>query len=416
MGIKDKVKLLPDSPGVYIMKDSGGKALYVGKALSLKKRVSSYFTGSGHPPRIALMVSLIRNIDHIRANSEAEALIYEASLIKSMKPKFNVDLKDDKSYPYLKLTLKEDYPRLIVTRRRLKDGSKYYGPYTDVKLMRQALKFMQEIFPLRRCNRMHKKVCMYFHLSKCTGPCERRINKKAYRKMVRELRMFLEGNRGRLLKDLSRGMEKASKEQKYEEAARIRNMIRGLSTVVTKRGCPSPMDQMGELRFVLNLKRRPRRIEAFDISNIRGTGAVGSMVSFYDGDPDKDNYRRFKIKTVKKADDYKMMREVVRRRYARLMEERGDMPDLIIIDGGRGHLHSALKEMRALNIKNVPVIGIAKEFEHIYVPGRKLPIVLPGDSSILQFIRRIRDEAHRFARNYHILLRSKKMFAKGREA
>ena len=175
------------------------------------------------------------------------------------------------------------------------------------------------------------------------------------------------------------------------------------------------MDQIDELKFILNLKRRPKRIEAFDISNIRGNEAVGSMVSFYDGDPDKNNYRRFKIKTVREIDDYKMMREIVRRRYTRLLEEKRALPDLIIIDGGRGHLSSALKEIRALKIKDVPVIGIAKEFEHIYVPGRQLPIILPGDSSILQFIRRIRDEAHRFARKYHVFLRGRKLFAKRRK-
>ena len=191
-------------------------------------------------------------------------------------------------------------------------------------------------------------------------------------------------------------------------------MIRSLLTVVTKRGVPSPMDQIDELKYVLGLKRRPKRIEAFDISNIRGKEAVGSMVSFYDGAADKGNYRKYKIENTGKIDDYLMMREVVERRYSRLLLEKKGLPDLIIIDGGKGHLSSALKELRALGISHIPVIGIAKEFEHIYAPERELPIILPSDSSILQLIRRIRDEAHRFAKSYHTKLRRKALLrAKG---
>jgi excinuclease ABC subunit C len=409
MDIKNAVKKFPDSPGVYIMKGAKNKVLYVGKAGSLKKRVSSYFTKSGRSARIDLLVSEIKDIVYIPTNSEAEALIYEASLIKSARPKFNIELKDDKSYPYLKLTVNEEYPRLFVTRKKTDDGAAYYGPYTNVKLLRQAVKFMRSVFPLRVCKKMGKKLCIDHDLSKCLGPCEERIGKRAYRKIVEELKMFLEGRRNILLDELSRRMERVSKELNFEEAARIRDRIRNLSTVVTQRGIPSPMDQIDELKFVLNLKRRPKRIEAFDISNIRGKEAVGSMVSFYDGRPDKDNYRKFKIKTVESIDDYRMMREVVHRRYRRLLDERKQLPDLIIIDGGKGHLSSALNELRKLGIKNIPTIGIAKEFEHIYISKRQLPIILPKDSSILQLIKRIRDEAHRFAKSYHVVLRRKKM-------
>ena len=200
-------------------------------------------------------------------------------------------------------------------------------------------------------------------------------------------------------------MEEASKRLEFEEALRLRNRIKALGTLVTKRGVPSPMDQIDELSYVLNLKRRPRKIESFDISNTSGKEAVGSMVVFYGGEPDKKNYRKFRIKTVTSIDDYKMMREVVRRRYSRLLEEKKALPDLIIIDGGKGHLTSAERELKALGIKHIPVVGIAKEFEHIYVPARQLPVVLPNDSSILQLVKRIRDEAHRFARAYHVSLR-----------
>ena len=413
MDIKNIIRRLPDSPGVYLMKDAKRKVLYVGKAGSLRKRVSSYFTKRHASLKTGLLVSKVRHIDHIPTKSEAEALIYEASLIKSERPKFNVDLKDDKSYPYLKLTVNERYPRLLITRRRLNDGARYYGPYTNVKLLKEALSFMKTVFPLRTCNRLGKRLCTSYHIAECLGPCAGKITKATYRKTVKELILFLEGKRRKLIEDLSRRMEESSTSLNFEEALRIRNRIRALSTLVTKGRVPSPMDQIDELKFILHLRRRPKRIEAFDISNIRGKEAVGSMVSFYDGEPDKNNYRKFKIKTVTEINDYKMMREVVYRRYRRLLDEKRPLPDLIIIDGGKGHLTSALKELDSLGIKQIPVVGIAKEFEHIYLPKRQLPIVLPKDSSILQLIRRIRDEAHRFARNYHLLLRRKKMLGQG---
>ncbi|MFH1753014.1 MAG: excinuclease ABC subunit UvrC [Candidatus Omnitrophota bacterium] len=410
MDIKDAVKRLPLSPGVYIMKSAVGSVLYVGKAGSLKKRVSSYFTKSTRSARIDNLVSEIVTIEYIKTNSEAEALIYEAGLIKSANPKYNIDLKDDKSYPYLKLTVNEKYPRLLIVRGRKSDGALYFGPYTNVKLLRQAVAFMRVAFPLRVCQKMGRKLCMNYHIAKCPGPCRDMIDKKAYGRTTRELKMFLEGRRSILLDELSRRMEEASRSLNYEDAARIRDRIRSLSTVVTKRSVPGPLDQIDELKFILRLKRRPKRIEAFDISNLHGKQAVGSMVSFCDGKPVKANYRKFKIKTVDKIDDYKMMREVVYRRYRRLLDERKRLPDLIIIDGGKGHLMAALAEVRGLGIKNIPVIGIAKEFEHIYAEKRQLPIILPNDSSILQLIRRIRDEAHRFAKKYHIVLRRKNMF------
>jgi excinuclease ABC subunit C len=407
MDIKKEIKDLPDSPGVYLMKDSGNRIIYVGKAGSLRKRVASYFTRSARSPRTDLLVSKVKNVEYIPTASEAEALIYEANLIKVHKPRYNVDLKDDKSYPYLKLTLNEEYPRLLITRKVEPDGSVYYGPYTDAKLLRQAVSYMRTVFPLRVCRKMGRKLCMNYHVSKCLGPCAGKIDKRSYKRIVDQLVMFLEGKRQRLLKELSRRMEKASGSLDFEEAARIRNRITSLSTVVTKRAVPGPMDQIEELKYILGLKRRPKRIESFDISDIAGKEAVGSMVSFYDGRPDKDNYRKFRIKTVAGIDDYKMMREIVGRRYARLLEEKKGLPDLIIIDGGRGHLSTAVRELSSLGISDIPVIGIAKEFEHIYVPRKQLPIILPRDSSILQLIRRIRDEAHRFSKKYHTRLRGK---------
>ena len=412
MDIKDTVKKLPDSPGVYIMKGLRGKTIYVGKANSLKKRVSSYFTKGHLAPRTGMLVSKIKRIDHIKTNSEAEALILEASLIKALRPKFNVEFKDDKTYPHLKLTLQEEFPRLLITRKVLADGARYYGPYTDVKLLRQAVSFMKRLFPLRTCKSPGKRLCMSYHIKKCPGPCAGRITRKAYKRTVSGMMLFLEGKRGRLIRELSRGMEKASARLNFEEAARIRNVIKALGTVVTKRHVPGPMDQIEELKFVLGLRRKPKRIEVFDISNIHGKEAVGSMVSFYDGRPDKKNYRKFRIKTFEGIDDYRMMREIIHRRYRRLIDEKKGLPDLIIIDGGKGHLSSGLSELHRLKIRHIPAIGIAKEFEHIYMPGKRLPIILPGDSSVLQLIRKMRDEAHRFAIAYHVHLRRKKLLGK----
>jgi len=412
VGIKDKVRKLPNSPGVYLMKDSKGRIIYIGKAGSLKKRVSSYFTGSATSSRTDRLVSEIRDIDFIPAGSESQALIYEASLIKSKKPKYNIDLKDDKSYPYLKLTVKEKYPRLLITREKGRDRSRYYGPYTDVKLLKEALSFMKAVFPLRTCKSMGKKLCINYHIARCLGPCAGKSDKKAYKRIVGQLVLFLEGKQKSLTDRLSRRMESASRRLDYEEAARIRNRIRALSTMVTKRGIPNPLDELDELKYILKLKRKPKRIEAFDISNIHGKEATGSMVSFYKGEPDKKNYRKFRIKTVGGIDDYKMMREVVGRRYRRLIDEKKALPDLIVIDGGKGHIASAIREVKARGAARIPSIGIAKEFEHIYVPNQRLPIVLPDDSSVLQLIKRIRDEAHRFARKYHVQLRRKKMIGR----
>ncbi|MEE8360355.1 MAG: UvrB/UvrC motif-containing protein, partial [Candidatus Omnitrophota bacterium] len=283
MDIKDAVKKFPDSPGVYIMRGVRGQVLYVGKAGSLRKRVSSYFARSGHPVRIDHLVSEIKKIDYIKTNSEAEALIYEAGLIKSVNPKYNIDLKDDKSYPYLKLTSNEEYPRLLIVRGKKADGALYFGPYTNVRLLRQAVAFMRTVFPLRVCKKMGRKLCMNYHIAKCPGPCRKKIDKKTYRKTARDIEMFLDGRRSKLLDKLSRRMEEVSRRLDFEEAVRIRDRIRNLSTIVTKRSVPGPLDQIDELKFILRLKRRPKRIEAFDISNIRGKEAVGSMVSFYDG-------------------------------------------------------------------------------------------------------------------------------------
>lgn len=422
---KERLKNMPDLPGVYLMKNKRGNVLYIGKAASLKKRVSSYFRRETEfSPRMRLMAK-IADISFFVTGSEAEALISESALIKRYKPRYNVALKDDKSYPYLKLTVNEDFPRLTLTRKIRHDGAIYYGPYTDVKLLRKALGIMKKIFPLRTCRRMPKRVCLSYHIGQCYGPCINAIDKNAYADIVKELKLFLNGKREKLIDELSKKMQKRAEQKHYEKAAILRDRIIALSVVpkivrgrryrerAFQKGAASmkkakPYDEIIALKYLLDFKRAPRKIEAFDISNISGKEAVGSMITFIDGRPSKDDYRRFKIRDVKGIDDYKMMKEIIRRRYERVKAEKLASPDLIIVDGGKGQLNAAFSTLKELGFERIPVIGIAKKFEHIYLKKRKEPIIFSQSSSILYLIQRLRDEAHRFAISYHRKLRSKK--------
>ncbi len=412
MGLKETIKNLPDSPGVYMMKSASGEILYVGKADNLRKRVASYFQNSRrHPDRIMSLVLQIADVDHLSTATSAEALIYENGLIKQLSPKYNVSLRDDKSYPMLKLTLKEKFPRLMITRERKEDGAVYYGPYTSAKLLKEALKILQKIFPLRTCNKMPKKKCLEFDIGQCLGPCEGRVGQERYGAVIKELRLFLEGRRSELLKLLTGRMKQLSKDEKFEEAMECRNRLEALGSVNTDRVKYGPANELGELKSILGIKGKLEVVEAFDVSNIMGDEAVGSMIYFRKGSPDKNEYRKFKIRTVSGMDDYSMMREIVRRRYTRTLKEKRPLPDLIVIDGGRGHLGVALDELKKLSVDNIPTIGLAKEFERIYVKDRKDPIVLPKESKALHLLERVRDEAHRFAISYHKKLMSKRLIS-----
>ena len=415
MGIKKKLKDIPKSPGVYLMKDADGRVLYIGKAKDLSKRVASYF--QEYRPKTLRQMSLmenVRDLDYILTTSEEEALIYEANLIKEKRPKYNVDLKDDKSFPFLKLTLNEKFPRLIITRRKKDDGTRYFGPYTRVKLLRSALAIMKSIFPLRTCRKMPDHVCLSYHIGQCLGPCVKKIDEKEYREIIRQLILFLEGKKTRLLRELAQEMEELSREERFEDAAIVRNRIAALSEVPGKkmRDYSGWGDVAVKLKRLLRLSRLPLRIEAFDVSNIQGKEATGSMVYFCNGRPDKSNYRRFRIKGVEDIDDYAMIREIVRRRYKRLKEEGEPYPDLIIIDGGKGHLKTAYDELVRLNLRSIPVIAIAKREENIFMLGSKKALDINKDSQILYFIQQIRDEAHRFALKYHHKLREKRVVHK----
>jgi excinuclease ABC subunit C len=427
MDIKEKLKAsvltkfneflrdLPDQPGVYIFKDASGKVLYVGKASSLRSRVRSYFQKSkNHGPRIAALVDNVRDIDWVPTATEVEALLYESNLIKEHQPKYNVSLRDSKTYPLIKITMAEEFPRVLVSRGRKSDGSLYFGPYTDAALLRAAIKSIRKVFPFCTCRPMPKKACVYHDMGLCSAPSEGKISREDYLENIKGIILFIGGKKDELVKKLSEKMKQFAAEEKFEEAGKVRDRIEALSEMIARRPRHDSAVQLGELRSVLGLKEEPKYIEAFDISNIKGEEACGSMVTFRAGRPEKSKYRMFKIREVEGQDDYAMMREVVRRRYTGSLKDKHPVPDLIIIDGGRGHLSAAAHEIRAAGLKDVPVIGIAKVFEHIYTLDRVMPVALPPSSKALQLIQRIRDESHRFAIRYHHILRRKALVGEKR--
>ncbi|MDD4957247.1 MAG: excinuclease ABC subunit UvrC [Candidatus Omnitrophica bacterium] len=411
--IREKVRSLPDSPGVYMFLDRRGKIIYVGKAARLRRRVSSYFrSSSAKSGKLRSLARETRDIRIVPASSEAEALVYEAGLIKDHSPRYNVDLKDDKSYPYIKLTVNESFPRVVMTRRRVNDGALYYGPYVDAGLLKDALSFMKKIFPLRTCGRFHKNVCLEYHLGQCQGPCEGRVTEKEYRETVENLKKFLEGRKGDLLSALREKMIRHAEKREYEKSMAIKERIEALTAVREFHGgTKRPMyGELDELKNVLGAVAMPETIECFDISNISGQKPVGSMVKFRHGRPSRKEYRKFRIKGVSGIDDYSMMREIVRRRYARLVADKGELPDLVLIDGGKGHLSVAMAVMDELGIKDMMLASIAKEYNHLYLPGRAHPVRLSPGSRLLSLVQRIRDEAHRFAITYHRKVRGKAYF------
>lgn len=391
------------------MKDRNGRVIYIGKAKSLKKRLRSYLTRELSSKTIVLM-SNVYDIEYRLTPTESLALLLEASLVRQYKPKYNVSLRDDKSFPMVKIT-NEEFPAICITRKREQDGAHYFGPYTNAGLLREALKIIRKNFPFRSCKQLPKEECLYYRLGLSPGPCVGKINKKEYAKTIKNISLILEGKTGALIKKLFREMNLRAKTEEFEEAAKIRDQINALSAIgQSQTGFPSQFE-LEDLKNLLKLTKLPERIEAFDISDIYGKEATGSMVSFYRGMPDKNNYRRFRIKTVEKIDDYKMLSEVVGRRYFRLIEEKLPLPDLILIDGGRSHLLTAQKELQALGIE-IPLVSIAKEQENIYTKDKVRPIKLSSDTLALNLIRRIRNEAHRFAVSYHHILRRKKVIGR----
>ena len=389
------------------MKDKSGQVIYIGKAKSLKKRVQSYFSRY-LASKTQVMVSKIADIEYKLCQTESLALLLEASLIHKYKPRYNVSLRDDKSYPLVKIT-NEDFPAVYITRKRVADGSQYFGPYTSAGLLREALRIIRKYFPYRSCEKMPQEARMYYKIG--LAPLPEKTSKKEYAKTIKNISLILEGKTDTLIKKLSQEMNLKSKEQKFEEAAKIRDQIEALSVMSGSAGHYSRKEELGDLKNLLQLAKLPERIEAFDISNIYGKEATGSMVSFYKGMPDKNNYRRFRIKTVETIDDYKMLTEVVSRRYSGSLKEELVLPDLVLIDGGKSHLSVADKELEKIGLK-IPLVSIAKDRENIYTREKKHPIKLDTDTPALNLIRRIRDEAHRFAVSYHHVLRRKKTIGK----
>jgi excinuclease ABC subunit C len=404
--LKEKAATASDSPGVYLMKDASGKVIYIGKAKSLRKRLKGYFHSNISPKTQALILNAF-DIEYRLCPNESMALILEASLVHKYKPKYNVSLRDDKSFPMVKITNGE-FPALGITRKREADGARYFGPYTNAGLLKKAMKAIRRYFPYLVIKQPpnEARIDRFIGLSP-----EKDLDKKAYARRIRDISLILEGKSESLVKRLFKDMSVKSRHMDFEGAGKIRDQIIALGALA--RGSLDPGCNLGleELRKVFRLKKVPERIEAFDISDISGKEACGSMVSFYNGQPDKGNYRRFRIKSVEGIDDYGMLREVVKRRYCRLLRDNLMLPDLIIIDGGRGHLLSAERELAGLKI-DVPLISIAKKEENIYIRGRKNPIRLNGYNFGLNLIRRIRDEAHRFALAYHHFLRRKKVIGR----
>lgn len=408
MNIRDIIETIPLTSGVYLMKNSSGKVIYVGKAVALRKRVQSYFRESkGARCKTDLLVSAVDGIDTIETDSEAEALILEANLIKKYDPKYNIELKDDKSYPLIEIS-GEKFPRISVERpNQRKGGSDYYGPYVNPGLIREALTIIRKIFPFRTCAPFPNKECLDYHIGLCDAPCIEKVGKKEYAKNVKNARLILEGKKDVLYRKLKREMESLAAAQKFEQAAKVRDQLRAIGALYSGTKDINYYKEAEQLQRALNLPRLPQRIETFDISNIMGQQAVGSMVSFLCGKPDKKNYRRFRIKDVRGIDDFKMIAETVKRRYRRLRDEGSVFPDLIVIDGGKGQLSAALAELQVLEVE-IPIISLAKRQEEVFAPKKRAAVHFSLNSLGLKLLQRMRDEAHRFAISYHRTLRTKR--------
>jgi len=424
----EKVKSFPTTPGVYLMKDAAGRVIYIGKAKNLRARASSYFLKAAEQDRrTAELVREIRDIDFLEAESEVDALLLESRLIKDVQPRFNSDLKDDKTFPYLQITTHEDYPRVEFTREPRRKGVKLYGPFTSAGSLRGAMVVLQRIFKFRTCtldieadDRKWRwfRPCLLASIDQCTAPCNLRISKEDYRRDIMRLRTFLDGNKTRLLEEMRREMMAASQELAFEKAARLRDEIRLLETL-DERGdleehvqpevfLVDPKKGLAGLKSVLKLEKTPRVIEGVDIAHLGGSETVASLVQFLDGLPFKPGYKRYRIKSVDGIDDFKSIHEVVSRRFARLVREGISLPDIFLIDGGKGQLSAAVAAVEALGIEPPCMISLAKREEEVFVPGRSEPLKISKDAYSLRLLEYVRDEAHRFAQHYHHLLRRKK--------
>lgn len=429
----EKARTFPTGPGIYLMKDARGRVVYVGKAKNLRARAGSYFQkGSENDRRIVQWIGEVADIDFLAADSEVDALLMEARLIKDIQPRHNQNLKDDKSFPYLQITTGDDFPRVNFTREPLDRGVKLYGPFPRAKSLRGAIQVLQKVFKFRTCSLDIEegdqrwrwfRPCLLHAIDQCTAPCNLRIDRESYRKDIHRLKLFLDGKKDILLAEMRAEMQEASKGLLFEKAARLRDEIKALENInlrgdLAKHAQPEvfyvdPRKGLKGLQKVLHMETTPRRIDGVDIAHLGGTETVGSLVTFIDGLPFKPGYRRYKIKSVKGIDDFASIREVVSRRIQGLQERDEPFPDIFLIDGGKGQLSSALDAFKALGVTPPTLISLAKRQEEIYLPGASEPIVLSRRSFALRLLQCVRDEAHRFAQHYHHLLRTKRTLGDG---
>lgn len=425
---------IPHACGVYIMRDAASGVLYIGKAKDLAKRVAQYFNPNKSDLKAQLLAPLIRSIDYIHCASEREALIWEDRLIKKHQPFFNAMQKDDKSYPYVRISLNEDFPRIRVARRKKRDGALYFGPYPRIGPIRGLLRSLwkRRLFPLRPCDwsfsttkplaEKRIKACLYYHTKECPAPCAGRITPAAYRRIASNASLFFSGQYLKLRRKIETRMRAASKATRYEEAALFRDNLKGLDHMrervriqeVRPKKISDRLDAsraVTDLKKALRLPRPPHHIECFDISHLSGRGTVGSMVCFSGGLPNKNHYRRFRIKTVAGIDDFASISETVSRRYRRLSQEGSALPDLVLIDGGKGQLSAAVGALKRLKI-NIPLASLAKREEEVFLPGRPRSVRLARGRAALRLLQRLRDEAHRFAITYNRLIRRKELLKK----
>lgn len=430
--------MLPQKPGVYIMRDRAGVALYIGKAVNIRARVGQYFQREGGDGRwqIPALVPLVDKIDFVVAASERDALILEDKLIKQYQPFFNSMLKDAKTYPYIRLSMQEDYPRLTMTRRPQKDGALYYGPYPRVAPIKNMLEMLwkNKYLPLRPCKWAFSRAkplaqkrisgCIYYHLNQCPAPCAGKISYKAYRALAARAKIFFDGDYKTFAADTAAAMRAAAKVMDYETAALQRDFLAAIEHMKERikvseykgeklQNKIAAAEKLKALSALLGSQKIIRHIEAFDNSHLYGKHPVGAMVCFVDGDKYKAHYRRFKIRTpapAKGADDFAMMREIVSRRLAQTAQlPPENRPDLFVIDGGPMQLDFALKALNACGQQDIKVISLAKREEEIFIPGRKESVKLEKNNPALLLLMQIRDEVHRFAITYNRLLRSKSL-------
>lgn len=422
-----KVREFPRAPGVYLFKDTAGVTIYVGKAKHLRSRAGSYFLiGARQERRTADWVLDIADADYIECESDVDALLMEARLIKDIQPKHNKELKDDKTFPYLMITKGEDFPRVEVTRQPPDRGVRLFGPFASAGALRGAMQVLQRIFKFRTCSLDIEenderwrwfRPCLLASIQQCTAPCNLRIGKEEYKHDIQRLIMFLEGNKKKLLKELREEMQAAAKEKLFEQAARLRDEIKMLESL-DRRGdidvhaqpevfYIDPKKGLAGLKKALKLADAPRTIEGMDIAHLGGGETVASVVQFLDGLPFKPGYRRYKINGVKGIDDFRSLHEVVSRRYRKLVDTDEPFPDLLLIDGGKGQLSAALAAFRDQNIDPPAILSLAKQEEEIFLPGESEPLKLSKHSFALRLLQYVRDEAHRFAQHYHHQLRRK---------